>query len=174
MQKKVAILILTMLVAGASSLMIAQLYKYNARAKLNRKKGDNFPVTTLLSLQQTQFSTRLLADSPVFKLIVLFDPDCDHCDFEMDEIIRNSDKFRNTSILFISHKPVRELQQIKAKIENPDFPNIKAFSLPYGDLIKLFDCKVFPEIYLYGKNNKLIKSFYGITTASVILSELNR
>jgi thioredoxin-related protein len=174
MRKKIIILILSIIVAGSATLLAVQVNKYNTKAKLKAKQTNTFPVIELLSLQHQTFSTRQLADSTVYKLIVLVDPECDHCDFEINEIVRDADKFRNAAILFISPKPVEELKKYKQKIEGAGLDNMKIFSLRSEELYKHFNGHSFPEIYLYGKDNQLIKNFGGETPSGVILSAMNQ
>lgn len=173
MQKKIIILILSLIVAGSATLLAVQVNKYNAKARVRAKQTHAFPVIDLLSLQHQMFSTRQLVDSPVYKLIVLVDPGCDHCDFEIDEIIRDADKFRNAAILFISPNPIEELKKYQQKIEGAGLANIKIGSLRSEELYKHFNGNSFPEIYLYGKDNQLIKKFGGETPSGVILSAMN-
>lgn len=173
MHKKIIIFLLLIISAGIALLLTVQVGDFHAKAKLKEGRSNTFPVISLLSLQQTAFNTRPLADVPVYKLVVIVDPECDHCDFEMDEIVRNAGKFKDAYVLFISPKPVAELQKFAHKIKNTGFSNINIFSLRHEDLFRHFNGNPFPDIYLYGKDNKLIKNFWGETPSGLILAEMN-
>ncbi len=114
-----------------------------------------------------------MADLPIYKLIVLVDPDCDHCDFEINEILRDADKYKQASVLFISPKPAAELIKNAQEIDRAGFPNIKLFSLPFEELFKHLNGNSFPDIYLYGKDNQLIKNFGGETPSRRDLSVMH-
>jgi hypothetical protein len=131
-----------------------------------------FPVMDLLLPDGRHYSTEALAGTPVNKIVVLFDPECEHCRYELHQLLDNADKFSNASILFISQEPVLSLRSFQQELEKAARSNVLVASIDPGVLFKRFAIRSFPEIYLYGKNNKEVSKHTGETPATLLLSEI--
>ncbi len=164
--------IFPMLAAGL--FLGVQINRYNAKIRLKQGYARTFPILDLISLTRKSYNTRQLSGAPVNKLVVVFDPDCDHCTYEIHELLSNAGKFKNTSILFISPQPVQLLEKFENELDRISLPNVMMFSIDQGQLFKTFNIKSFPEIYLYGKDNKEIINYTGEIPSTVILSEINK
>ena len=67
------------------------------------KRFPTVPSFNLLMVDSISYYTK--ADLPQNKaiLIILFDPNCDHCKHETEEIVKNIDNFRNVQIVMVTN-----------------------------------------------------------------------
>jgi len=112
------------------------------------------PSFKLINIADSTFKTYFTKDSLKKKtatIIILFSPDCEHCQHETKEITAHIDLFKKAQIVMAS--PLNELF-IKAfydeyKIAN--FPNITMGRDPSYFLGTFYKVRSFPAIFLYDK-----------------------
>src|SRR5580698_10203961 len=173
MKRKVVILVSSISLLTAA-IFIVGLTRYQSRQTKKSNQANYFPVTDLLSLDHNVYSTRPLADSALYKLIVIFNPDCDHCQYEIAQLTKARSRLTAASCLFISPKPVEELGRFEKMRIDSGNPAIRIFEIKPDQWLRLFKGNPLPDIYLYGPNNALIKNFWGETPAEVIIQAINQ
>jgi len=94
-------------------------------------------------------------------LLIVFSPDCDHCQHETRDLTAQIDKFKKVQIVMASWLPYTQVAQFYKDYHIADYPNItmawdKSFMLPpYYKLQNL------PFMALYDKKGNLINVFEG-------------
>lgn len=107
-------------------------------------------------------------------LAVVFNPTCEHCQAEAQEIKRNIDKLNNINILMIASVPLKNIDDFSIQygltgLDNVDF----VYTSPlYG--YQLFGAIQLPHMRLYDKNFKLVKGYSGQTSLDEILGQVNK
>ncbi len=94
-------------------------------------------------------------------LLIIFSPDCDHCQHEIKEIIAAIDKFTKIQIVMASWLPYKEILKFYADYNIAAYPNItmgwdKSFFLP-----PFYKFNSLPFMGLYDKKGNLISVFEG-------------
>jgi len=173
MKRKVIILVLSISLLAAA-IFVTGLTRYQNRQTKKLNQANYFPVTELLSLDHNVYNTRSLADSALYKLIVIFDPDCDHCQYEIAQLTKERARLAAASCLFISPKPVEELGRFEKTRIDSGKTAIRMFEIKPDQWLRLFKGNPLPDIYLYGPNNVLIKNFWGETPVAVIIQAINQ
>lgn len=66
------------------------------------------------------------ADLPKKKpvMLMIFNPDCDHCKHETEELVKNIDKFKNVHIVMASFISLTEINKFREKYNLGIFKNI--------------------------------------------------
>ncbi len=97
-------------------------------------------------------------------LVMTFNPTCDHCQEETIRLKENIFLFKNSKIVLIAApvmKPHLEFFENSVKIK--EFPTLQV-TLDSNDYItKTFTYQTLPQINVYDKDRKLIKTFAGDT-----------
>lgn len=124
----------------------------------------------------------VLSDSSVFNkesfdkksnvFLMLFSPDCDHCQHETEEILKNIDKFKKTQIIMATWMPFEKMLEFRIKFGLARFSNIivghdKGFFLP-----AFFNVRNLPFLAFYNKKKELISVFEGNMSIPKILEIL--
>ncbi len=109
----------------------------------------------------TLATQQLKAGKPV--MIMIFSPECDHCEHFVDSMKGIKSKFKTTQLIMVAeerHKAQMPGFIAKTKIKSdPLFSNI---GTNRGELIgAIYTNKVLPQIVFYDANHKLVKIFDG-------------
>ncbi len=94
-------------------------------------------------------------------LLMIFSPECGHCQNETRELIKNIDHFKNTQILMVTWLPYNEMVSFYKMFKLADYPQItvawdrKDFFLPY------YEVQMYPKLVVYDKKGKYVNSFSG-------------
>ncbi len=94
-------------------------------------------------------------------LLMIFSPECGHCQNETREIVKDIDHFKNTQILMVTWLPYSELVSFYKMFKLADYPQItvaydkKDFFLPY------YEVQMYPKLVVYDKKGKYVNSFSG-------------
>ena len=117
------------------------------------------------------FATYKAPDSIVFTkkdlqkgkpvLLMIFSPDCGHCQNLIAEILKNIDQFKKTQIVMVTWLPYSDMMSFYKTYKIADYPKItmawdsKYFFLPY------YHVQSFPKLIVYDKKGKFVKEFQG-------------
>ncbi len=133
------------------------------QAEAPKKNAPNFR----LKLENGENTT--LDKLPGKIALVLFQPDCDHCQREAEDIKNNIDGFRAFQLYFVSSAPIDEVIAFARKYELYGRPNVKLGTTTVTDIINSFGPIDAPSICLYGDDGNLIQSFNGEVAVEVVL-----
>jgi thioredoxin-related protein len=125
------------------------------------KRFPTVPPFRLLQVDSVSILTRdkLKKNKPV--LLMLFNPECDHCKQETEAIIRHIDDLKNVQIIMATmarHKQMKEfyltykLDAFKNIIVGQDFQNM---------LPSFYKVNSLPYLAMYDKKGNLLTSFEG-------------
>ena len=129
-----------------------------------------------------QFKLAKAGDSTVFTrdnlkkrvntLFFLFSPDCNHCQHETEEIIKNINKFKNAQIVMVTYFPWDQMMPFYNHYKIANYPQITMALDNNYYFPAFFNMKTFPSTYLYDKKGDFKKSFEGAVNIQDIINEL--
>jgi thiol-disulfide isomerase/thioredoxin len=105
-------------------------------------------------------------------VLVLFQPDCDHCQREAEQIAAFSKSFKNYEVYFISSAPMTEILKFADTYHLNDKPNFHFAETPFDDVVSNLGPIETPSLYIYSGNRKLVQSFNGEVAMEVIVKYL--
>lgn len=94
-------------------------------------------------------------------LIMIFSPECGHCQHATTLLLQNISHFKNAQILMTTWLPYSEMLAFYKNYKIADYPQItmawdkKDFFLPY------YRVQSYPGLVVYDKKGKYVKSFSG-------------
>lgn len=95
-------------------------------------------------------------------VIMIFSPECGHCQNETRELEKNMDHFKHTQILMVTWLPYSEMLAFYHDYKIAQHPEItmgwdkKDFFLPY------YHVQSYPQFVVYDKKGDYVKSFSGV------------
>ena len=107
-------------------------------------------------------------------LLMIFSPECGHCQNETRELEKNIDKFRNAQIVMVTWLPYSEMMAFYHNYKIADYPQItmgwdkKDFFLPY------YHVQMYPDLVVYDKHGKYVNSFSGVIKLEDVAKALNQ
>ncbi len=124
------------------------------------KRYPVLPGLQLLTLDSTTFSKENISKKKQV-LLMLFSPDCDHCQHEAEQIVANKEALKNTQIVMASTFPLYRLKEFAEKYGLNQMDNVAVTKDPYYLLVSFYAIRNFPFLALYNKNGGLIETFDG-------------
>ena len=104
-------------------------------------------------------------------ILVLFQPDCDHCQHEAEDIEKQLAAFKDYKMYFVSSTPMPEIEKFASTYKLAGKDNILFGSTKAENILNNFGPIPAPSIYIYN-DQTLKKSFEGQTDVNEIISNL--
>lgn len=130
--------------------------------------ANDLPAMTITSLDGNQFSARNLKGK---NIIIMFQPDCDHCQREAKQIGENINAFKDYQLYFVSSATREELQKFASEYILDKFSNVHFGSTSVNDVINTYGQIETPSIYIYD-DRKLVQKFNGEVEISEVIKHL--
>jgi thiol-disulfide isomerase/thioredoxin len=145
------------LLASAGSLVAQN----GADSLLPYKRFPTVPPFKLLEVDSVSIYTKadLQKNKPV--LIVVFSPDCDHCQHETEEIIKHMDELEKVQIVMATMSPFKEMKDFYIKYKLEEFKNIKVGKDFQYVLPSFYNVHNLPYLAMYNKKGELLSTFEG-------------
>ena len=105
-------------------------------------------------------------------LIIVFNPDCGHCQHETKELIANIDLFKKVQIVMASAMDYHYIKKFYEDYNIAGYPNITMGKDEIYFLGGFYKIRSFPAIFLYDKKGKFVKAFDGSVPVKKIAEAL--
>ncbi|HET9825752.1 MAG TPA: thioredoxin [Chitinophagaceae bacterium] len=125
------------------------------------KRFPTVPPFKLLKIDSTSYFTKndLKKNKPV--LIILFNPDCDHCKHEIEDILKNMDDLKNVQIVLSTMMPFSLMKSFYEKYSLERFDNITVGQDFQYLLPTFYQIHFMPYLAMYDKKGNLVTTFEG-------------
>ena len=125
------------------------------------KRLPYLPAFRLLETDSSSYFSKndLPKNKPV--LIILFDPSCDHCKHETEEILKNIDQFKSIQIVMATNADFAKMRSFYKNYGLSQYNNIHVGSDYQFILAPFFMIRNLPYLAMYDKKWKLITTFEG-------------
>lgn len=133
------------------------------------KKFKAFPPVELILPDSSIFTK---ADLPKKKpvMLMLFNPVCDHCKHETEEIIKNIDKFEDIQIIMATSMPFDSMMVFRERFQLAKYKNIIVAKDQHFFLMNYFLIHSLPLLAFYNKKHEFISIFEGTLPIPAILN----
>ena len=105
-------------------------------------------------------------------VIIYFHPECDHCQYQIDQLTQNSKDFKDSKVLFVSNYPSHDLIEF---YEDYNICTLNDAELLWDrdhEFSKYFGEATFPTTIIYGPDKMLKKKILGEVKIENILKHL--
>ncbi len=112
-----------------------------------------------------------VADSSVFTkqdlkkkkatIIMMFSPDCEHCQAETKELTEKISLFKKAQIVMVSPLDFNYIKKFYNEYHIADYPNITMGRDPSYFLGTFFKIRSFPSVFVYDKKGNYVNNFVG-------------
>ncbi len=106
-------------------------------------------------------------------VIVYFNPECEHCQYEATEIGRHASEFGKANTLLIT--PERSAEKLKTFAQAYHLNEVDNLAILIDrdkQFVKYFGTAVFPSVFIYAPGGKLLKSYKGEVKIEAIMESL--
>jgi thioredoxin-related protein len=133
------------------------------------KRFPTFPPVKLLMPDSVSFFTQkdLTKKTPV--MLMLFNPQCEHCRHETEELIKNIDKFKNIQVIMTTSMAFDSMLAFREKYQLARYENIVVAQDTHYFLFSYYLNHSLPFLAFYNKKKELISVFEGSLPISAVL-----
>lgn len=128
----------------------------------------NFKFYTLANIPFTNDSLITKKNS----LLLFFNTTCEHCQYELEAIIKNISNFKNTNVLLISSQAKKDIALFDSTYQISNYPLLHLLHDSDGNFYKIFGTTLVPTVITYNTDNQLIKKISGEIKIETIISLL--
>jgi len=150
---------------------------YLVLSKINNKRDienklQEIPKFKFLTLQRSQFdNTNLEINSPI--ILLYFNSECSFCKDELISISKNTSKFEGVQLLLVSSENIDLLHELANKYNLKSESNILLLNDINENFSTEYEILKVPNILIYDKEHRLLKSYVGYLGIDQILNILN-
>ena len=94
-------------------------------------------------------------------LLMIFSPECSHCQHATAELLKDIRHFRNTQIIMVTWLPYKEMMAFYRDYKIADHPEITMTWDPKFFFIPYYHVRMYPTMVVYDKEGKYVQSFSG-------------
>jgi len=127
------------------------------------------PDLALTGTDGSQLNAKALSGKSV---LIFFQPDCDHCQREAEQIQQNLGAFKDYQLYFISDAALPQIAAFAQTYKLAGNPAIHFSQTSISDIMRTIGSVQLPSVYVYSNEGKLVKTFIGETPIGWILSVL--
>jgi len=101
-----------------------------------------------------------------------FNSECDFCQVEIQDVVRNMKKFEGIQLIFVSFEPVQKIIMFQATYKLDIYNNVVFLSDCKNTFSEIFGVKALPSSLVYDKNGKFVNRNNGAVKVDYLLKML--
>jgi len=164
--------VIVLCVFAALGLMGVKIHKGYSAKKEAEARIQILPDVSFTDFEENQVSLQNF-DKTKSMVIIYFHRNCEHCQYEAREIGQNDGAFKNCQLLMVSaNDSVRALEKFCNMYNLWEVDNIEVLIDKQNRFKQTFGRAIIPSVYIYDRNQKLKKNFFGETKLEAIINEI--
>jgi thiol-disulfide isomerase/thioredoxin len=168
--RRIILSILLVVVTLCAGLLISGVVKKIQKHKRLVEKITRLPSFSFMTLTNKTFNSSEIKEGPV--LVIRFHPECEHCQYEISEILKSTIPSSGTLIVMVSSANPDSIRKYFNQFDLSDYPSIITLvdtSYVFGDF---FGNDIIPSNYIYNKELNLVKILHGEVKIETIIKYL--
>ena len=116
-------------------------------------KDKHVPAFSITSVDGKEITNKQLPTKYRFTCIIIFSPDCSHCEHEAGELNKYADKFKDVLFIWDSYRDMDAIKKFATKFNLAGQPNVVIGRDPSFTIPSFYRPKMTPFVALYDKGN---------------------
>ena len=116
-------------------------------------KDKHLPTFSINSVDGKEITNKDLPTKYKYTCIIIFSPDCSHCEHEASELNKNADKFKNVLFIWDSYREMEAIKKFATKYNLAGQANVIIGRDPAFTIPTFFRPRMTPFVALYEKGN---------------------
>ena len=124
------------------------------------KRFPTIPPISLIQIDSTMLTKENLKKHQA-TMIMYFSPSCEHCQHQMDDMVKHMDQLKKIQIVMVTYQPFEEMVEFYKNYNIASYPNIKLGRDAKFVLPPFYHIQSLPFMALYDKKGSFITTFEG-------------
>ena len=150
---------------------VQQIYAQTDTTYLYLRFPSLPPINIIKAPDSIRF-TKADLDKRTPTLVMIFSPDCGHCQHETEDLIAHMELFKKVQIVMATPLEYSYVKKFYADYKIADYPNMTMGTDPGYMLGTFFHVRSLPALFLYDKKGDFVKAFDGSVSALKIAESL--
>lgn len=150
------------IVLATISFLAFKIFNTANKKNSTEKATATLPAFTFYNLQNQPVNNGSLQKSKS-TVFIYFNTGCEHCQYETEQILKNEKQLHHSQVLMISRQPARELMAFDTAHELSSYPFIRLLRDSANSFHETFGTAMVPSIFIYNREQKLVKKYLGET-----------
>jgi hypothetical protein len=155
-------------------LFVSSVYCQQDSIQPTYLKFPVFPPVKLLLPDSSTFYSKNDLPKKSSVILMLFNPQCSHCQYETEQMIEHITAFNSVQIIMATSMPFDSMMSFREKYKLARFKNIVVAQDTYFFLPVFYMIHNMPFHAFYNRKKELISVFEGSMTIEKILKEINK
>lgn len=157
------------LLLGTCTFLLSMIYQ-----KIEAKKVFAEQVKRLPKSTNFQWIGKQAPNNDAKTIILFFNPDCDHCQYEAKAILEHKSDFTTTNFWWVTTVDSSAINDFSKKYHLDKLSKHYFAKLPAEKVVETFGSVSVPHIFIYDKTGVLQKEFRGETKIEALLTYTNQ
>jgi hypothetical protein len=131
---------------------------------------SKLPSFTFKALAQNNFKSSNIKEGPI--LIVYFHPECEHCQYEISEILKSDIPVSFKKVVLVSAAHPDSIRRFLNRLNSSDFPSIIPLADTANNFEDTFGRGPIPSSFIYNRKLSLVRVLHGEVKTETILKYL--
>lgn len=107
-------------------------------------------------------------------VIIYFHPECEHCQYEASEIGKQAEQFEKANMILITpDDSTKRIEAFATKYHLWEVDNLTILLDRNMQFKNQFGTSIFPSVFIYGSDKKLLKIYKGEIKIDAIINSIN-
>ena len=157
------------LLLGTCTFLLSMIYQ-----KIEAKKVFSQQIKRIPKTNTFQWIGKQAPNNDTPTIILFFNPDCDHCQYEAKAILEHQSDFKTTNFWWVTTVDSSAINTFSKKYHLDKLPKHFFAKLPAEKVVQTFGSVSVPHIFIYDKAGVLQKEFRGETKIEALLTYTNQ
>jgi hypothetical protein len=168
--RKLMLGVLIVIFVSATSFLILGIVNKAQNRNLQYEMIKRLPAFSFMTLTNEMFNSSQISKGPV--LVIRFHPDCEHCQYEISEIVRSNIPDTAILIIMVSSADSGRVKNYLDQFDISHHPGIIPLVDSNYSFGEIFGRDIVPSNYIYNKELNLVKVMYGEVKPETIIKYL--
>ncbi len=155
-------------------LALLAYFGFQIYQKIEAKKVFSQQIKSIPKTNTFQWMSKQVPNNDTPTIILFFNPDCDHCQYEAKAILEHQSDFATTHFWWVTTVDTLAINDFSKKYHLDKLSNHYFAKLPAEKVVETFGSVSVPHIFIYDKTGVLQKEFRGETKIEALLKYTNQ
>ncbi len=155
-------------------LALLTYFGFQIYQKIEAKKVFSQQIKRITKTNTFQWLSKQVPNNDTPTIILFFNRDCDHCQYEAKAILEHKSDFVNTNFWWVTTVDSSAINDFSKKYHLDKLSKHYFAKLPVEKVVETFGSVSVPHIFIYDKTGVLQKEFRGETKIEALLTYTNQ